>query len=206
MRLLPTILVLFVAGAAGYLWGKRETEAPPPTSETIVRNTPSVVVALRDLARLEGTVFHIERVIDLKEKQSRFYGLVEAEDAILLVASGDVVAGVDLAKLREADISADPETGAARVVLPPAEILSRRVDNDRTYVHTRQTDVLARRAEELETDARREAERTLGEAAIAAGILPRAEESVGRTVEALLRSLGYTQVEVTFRGPPGEGE
>lgn len=168
----------------------------PPTVVEVLRPTPSVVTALRDLARLESAEAHVERVVDLRDRQSVFFGLVDADDAILLIAAADVVAGVDLARLHPDAIDADPATGRVRVTLPAAEVFSARLDNQRTYVHTRATDVLAMRSETLETRARREAERTLQRAAIESGILARAERNAVRTIESLLRSLGYTDVEV----------
>ena len=159
---------------------------------------------MRQLARLEGAVYSIERVVDLKEKQSKFFQLVEAEDAILLVASGEVTAGVDLSGLREDDVRLENGGKKAIVHLPRATIFSKRLDNERTYVHTRRTDALATRRENLETRARQEAERTLEKAALDGGILKTAEESVGRTVEALTRSLGVDEVEVVFSSAGSE--
>ena len=75
--------------------------------ETTIRPQPSVVIAVRELSRLETTTFHIERVIDLTEEQSRFWGWVKSKDAILLVAAADITAGVDLSKLRDEDVRAD---------------------------------------------------------------------------------------------------
>jgi hypothetical protein len=141
----------------------------------------------------------MERVIDLTEKQSQLFGLVETEDAILLVAAADVRAGVDLAKLGPADVVVDIEKRTARITLPPAEILSTALDAEKTYVHTRKTGVLARRRENLETRARQVAERTLAEAAREAGILARAEENATRAVRELVRSLGYERVVVSVR-------
>ena len=116
--------------------------------------------------------------------------------AILLVAVADVTAGVDLAKLAEGDVQVDTKLRRARIVLPAAEIFHAALDNERTYVHTRRTGLLARRQEALEARARSEAERALLDAAREAGILPRAEESARRAVERLVRSLGYDSVEV----------
>src|SRR5262245_21540842 len=79
----------------------RDVAPAPASSVTVIRPSPNVVRAIRDLSRLEGAEYHMERVVDLSEKQSRFFGLIEAEDAILLVAAGDVIAGVDLAELGE---------------------------------------------------------------------------------------------------------
>lgn len=160
---------------------------------------PAVISAVRELSRLEGVSFHVERVVDLRDKQETMFGLVDAEDAILLVASGDVVAGVDLGKLRPGDVVIDRERKTATLTLPPAEVFSARLDNEKTQVHTRKTDLFAKRKESLETEARRAAERTLQEAAEENGIREKAERSVERTVRSLVKSLGFERVDVSFR-------
>ena len=59
--------------------------------------------------------------------------------------------------------------------------------------------MLAKRHEELESKARKEAERALAEAAREAGIVERARKSARRTLEALMRSLGYEDVSIEWR-------
>jgi len=194
------ILAASIGGGAASCLGRVLFPPAQLADVTIVRPTPQVIVAVRDLARLEAAQYHLERVIDLREQQSRFFGLVESEDAILLVAAGDVTAGVDLTLLRDGDVIVDPVKGEATILLPPAQVLSTRLDNERTYVHTRRTDVLAQRRENLETRARQEAERTLQQAAVEGGVLARAQRNAERTVETLVRSLGYTKVSVRTRG------
>ncbi|OLC57653.1 MAG: hypothetical protein AUH85_02730 [Chloroflexi bacterium 13_1_40CM_4_68_4] len=175
------------------------SQSPVGTATTVVRSAPSVVVAVRDLARLESAQYHVERVIELRDRQSRFFGLVTAEDAILLVAVGEVTAGVDLSLLRDADVVVDSASGTARVTLPAAQVLSTRLDNDQTWIYSRTTDLLAQRHEDLETRARQEAERTLEQSALERGILDRARTNAERTIESLIRSLGYTYVTVVWR-------
>ncbi|HYO97737.1 MAG TPA: DUF4230 domain-containing protein [Polyangiaceae bacterium] len=175
---------------------------PLSSASTVLTPTPNVLASVRDLARLETTSFHMERVLDLSEKQSRLFGLIESEDALLLVAVAEISAGVDLSELTAADVVV--VEGVARrcsVHLPPPRIFHAALDNAKTYVHTRRTGVLARRQESLETRARQEAERALLEAAREVGILPRAAENARRVVEGLLRSLGCQAVEVKLRGP-----
>jgi hypothetical protein len=184
---------------AGSLTPTLPSLPPLSSSVTVVRPTANVLSKIQELRRLESVAFHMERVIDLTEKQSQLFGLVETEDAILLVAAADVRAGVDLGKLAPGDIAVDVEKRTARIALPPAEILGAALDTEKTYVHTRKTGVLARRRENLETRARQEAERTLVQAALEAGILNRAEENAMRTVRDLVRSLGYERVDVTMR-------
>jgi len=194
-------LTTLIAVGSGLAIGRCTSKpAPAPAaSVVVVRPTPNVITAVRDLARLEGAEFHIERVIDLSQKQKRVFGLVETEDSLLLVAAGDVVAGVDLGEIREKDIQVDPQASKAKITLPPPKILSSRLDNKRTYVHTRSTDLLAKRQESLETRARQEAEQSIVKAAEEGGILDRARKSNRRTVTALVRSLGYQKVEVHFK-------
>lgn len=173
----------------------------PPISEKhdTLANTGTVLVAVRNLARLESVSFHMERVIDFKNSQSHLFGLVRADDAILLVAAGDVVAGIDLTKLRDGDVTIDPTTRHAHLTLPPPELLTVRLDNQRTYVHSRKTDMFAQRQFELETRARQAAEESIRDAALSSGILDRARVNAGQTLSALVRSLGYDTVEFTWR-------
>ncbi len=191
---LLVVLVAVVAGIAIF-WLPRGQSV----SSTGVRSTPSVIVAVRDLARLESMEYHVERVIDVRDRQSLLFGLVKTQDAILLVAVGTVTAGVDLSLLRDGDVAVDPARGTARITLPPAVVLSTRLDNERSWVYARTTDLLAKRHEDLESRARLEAERTLQQTAIEGGILERARVNAERTVAALVRSLGYADVTVVSR-------
>lgn len=189
---------LFVAcvGAAFYLG----TRAPQlPGAGASVRPTPTVVLAVRDLSRLESASYHVEKVVELTDPQSKLFGLVEAKDAILLVAVGDVVAGVDLSNLSDGDVQVDDTAHSARVTLPAPEVFSAALDEAQTHVYERRTDVLASRNETLEGMARGEAEKQMRQAAIDQGILARAKTNAERTVRGLLRSLGYTRVDVQWR-------
>jgi hypothetical protein len=194
------VLVLVVVGGlggvlAGRIW--QRLHASGDTTE--FRSTGSVVVAVRDLARLEGAEYQVERVVSATDKQSRLWGLFEAQDAILLVASGNIVAGVDLSLLGDGDFDIDETKRSVAISLPSSTVFTARLDNDRTFIYRRDTDLLALRHESLETRARQDAEKALLEAATQEGIIRRSNESVRRTVESLARSLGYRQVTVTFR-------
>jgi hypothetical protein len=163
------------------------------------RPTASVVLAMRDLSRLETESFHIEKVIELTDEQSRLFGLVQAKDAILLVAVGDVVAGVDLAGIGDGDVRVDPATGTVHVDLPAPRVLSTAIDESQTRVVSRSTELLATRREDLESLARKEAAEQIEKAARDAGILDRARAVAERTVRALLQSLGFHDVMLTWR-------
>ena len=207
-RLLPvgafTVASVLLGGVLVGSFATRSCRPPslpviPPLSSSIVvvRPTPNVLVAVQDLARLESASFHMERVLDLKDEQSHLFGLVKSEDALLLVAVANVSAGVDLQKLTSDDIVIDADKKSAKLTLPAPEVFHAELDNSKTYVHTRHTGALAIRKENLETRARQEAERSLVDAALQAGLLSRASENARHAVSSLVRGLGYEQVEVT---------
>lgn len=199
-RVAVTTCLLLAGAGLGWLAAKQSwfTRSAADDSSRLA-NTATVLVAVRDLARLESVSFHLERVIDLKERQARMYGLIQAEDAILLVAAGDVVAGIDLTKLLDGDVEIDMAARRARLRLPPPEILTVSLDNQRTYVHSRKTDLMAKRTVGIETHARQQAEQAIRSAALETRILERARQNAAHTLRALVRSLGYDDVQLEWR-------
>ncbi len=199
---LAAVLVAAAGFGVAYRWSKPVPLLPPLSSEqVVVKPTPNVILAVRDLQRLESAELHMERVMDVRNKESHLFGLLTSEDALLLVATGDVVAGVDLAAMKEGDVETDWKARKVKIVLPPPKIFSTRLDNEHTYVYSRNVDLLARRKETLESEARTQAEKELAKAATDAGILGRANRNASRTVEGLVRALGYEHVEIVVTQP-----
>jgi hypothetical protein len=198
----PAAFVAVAAMGFGYL---RAPKLAEPTSDVRVEHSGATIVReLRALSRLETSSLHLEKVIELTDHQKRLHGLVDADDSILFVAAGEVVLGVDLAKLADGDVRSDPKTGVAYVDLPAPEILSTRFDEAHSHVHARSTDVLAERNEGLEAAARREALAAFE----AAGRDPRAMETARSQAERELRALakawGAKDLVVTWKGVQGE--
>jgi hypothetical protein len=189
--------VAILAGAGVFTVARVTAPAPP----AVTRPTPTLLVAVRELARLEALDLHYEKVIDLTEKQSRFFGTIETEDALLLVAAVDVTMGVDLQKLGEQDIETGADGGVARICLPAPEIFSSRLDEAHTYVYRRSTDVLARRNEALESRARQEAILEVESAVRQSDAALRAKAQAERAIRSLAERLGAR--DVTFRCPGG---
>lgn len=198
---LGVVLGALAAAGAGLVIGVRAWLTPPPASTSVVtvRSTPDVLIAVRDLARLETAEVHVEKVIDLTDTQSHLFGLVEGTDAILLVAVGDATLGIDLSKLGPADVSMDAESKTAHLRLPAPEVLHAGLDEKGTYVYTRSTSLLARRNEQLEGQARREAVAAIEKAAGAPDMKARAKAQAERQLRALVGQLGAERVEITWR-------
>lgn len=197
-RLPLALVVLALALLASVLIYRSQKPAPPP-ERVEVRGAPDVILAIRDLQKLETSSFHVEKVIEITEHQKSVFGLLDSKDALLLVAVGEVVAGVDLEKLDQAAVKHDWPKKSVTVTLPPPEIFHARLDNAATHVYSRSTDTLAKRNEALESKARLEAENSMRDAAIKGGILTRARTQAERSVRATLRSLGFEQITIAFR-------
>jgi hypothetical protein len=171
----------------------------PTTTRTELKPTPDVLLAVKSLARLETQSYHLERVIDLTDHETHLFGLVQSKDAILLVAVGDVVAGVDLEHITAGDVDTDWPGQRVTLRLPPPSVFSSALDEKATRVYSRSTDLLAARHEDLEERARGEAVRSMEKAAIAQGILDRARRDAERALTALLRSVGFVDVRIEWK-------
>lgn len=198
-------MLIAIIGLGAFAAGKKSVPPPePPESILVEKPMPSVVLAIESLARLQSVAYHMEKIIDLTKKEQALWGLVETHDNILLVAVGDVEAGIDLGKIQATDVTVDEQAKKVRILLPPTEVFAARLDSNKTYVHSRRTDVLGKQDINLETAARQSAEQAIRQGAIDAGILQLAEASAINTVRSLAQSLGYqiVIVEVKPQSPP----
>jgi hypothetical protein len=200
-RALVAAAIALVLGAvlgAGIFWLAKRGDAPA-AAEIQARPTNTLLLATRELSRLETSEMHVEKVIDLTDTQSRLYGLVEGTDNVLLVAVGDVTLGVDLAKLRDGDVTLDDKTKAAHFTLPQPEVFSARLDENATYVYHRETSVFAKRNEQLETKARQEAQDTIQKQGDTEDAKARARKQAEKVLRELATSLGAQSVTFDWR-------
>ncbi len=113
---------------------------------------------------------------------------------MLLLAVGEVEAGVDLSALGEDDVQVEGETVTIR--LPEPEVFSASLDEDETGVYDRDFGPLNLRPDdELFEGARAEAESRVEEAARESGILDTAETNAEESIRAFVASLGFERVE-----------
>lgn len=160
---------------------------------------PAVVVQMQSLARLETMTYTIEKVIEAEKGGNAFQDIFFG-DRILLIAHGNVIAGVDLSKLEPEDVTVN-DANAVRVVLPPSEIFVATLNNELTRVYDREQGLLARGDAQMETEARQAAEASILQAACEQDVLERAASEAQTQVEALLGALEFT--EVTVSAPSG---
>jgi hypothetical protein len=170
---------------------------------TIYPDPVTVVRQVRGLARLETVQYTVEKVITAENNQGPLGFLFG--DKLLLVAHGTVIAGIDLGKVQTGDVRIDAQ-GTIYLVLPPAEVFTATLDNNKTYVYHRETGLLAPDRKDLETAARKAAEQEILKAALDDGILPTAYSNGKAYLEHFLLTIGLRQVVFIDATPvPGTG-
>ncbi len=177
--------------------GTQVSQALHPTP-TVIPDPITVIQEVRSLARLETIQYTVEKVITAETGQGAFGFLFG--DKLLFVAHGEVIAGVDLAKMQPGDMLA--QNGVLYVHLPEAEVFVARLDNEKSYVYNRDTGVFTRGDINLETTARRAAEQEIQKAAIEDGILPQARQNAQSYLYRMFISLGYHDVIFLEATPP----
>ena len=153
---------------------------------------PTVVRQIQQLQRLETVSYTMDKIIS-GEHENAFLPKFLAGDRLLLVVHGEVVGGINLASLQPGDVVLQGQK--ALIHLPPAEILSTRIDNARTRVYSRDTGLFSSPDPNLESEVREEAERQLQQAALQDGILKIAAENARGTISGMLKGFGFREVD-----------
>ncbi len=161
-----------------------------PTPTTAYTSRSAVIQQIRQVQRLETTIYTVERIIEVNQSDPRWPDWLRG-DRLLLIAHGTVVAGVDLGRLSDDDVIASPTDHRLVVNLPPVTIFNQDsiLDNGKTHVFDRQKGLLAPPNTDLEGAARREASRQILQAACEGGILRQATDDARRAMEKLLALL-----------------
>ncbi len=156
----------------------------------------AIVQEIRQISKLETTTYTIERVIEARQSDPVWPDWLRG-DRLLLIANGTIVAGVDMGQVQGSDVAVSPDGKSVTVKLPPVQIFNRDsiLNNQKTRVYDRQQGILAPPNENLETQARQEAETQLLQAACDEGIMQHATDDAAASVTKML-SLLKMQVTV----------
>jgi hypothetical protein len=154
---------------------------------------PAVVDRIRRLSRLETVAFSLDKIVE-GERESSFLPDFLVGEKLLLIAHGEVTAGIDLDQLKPSDVVVHGDS--VQVRLPTPVVLSTRLDNQKTRIYSRTTGLLVSADPNLETQVRQAAEQQITQAALADGILDKAHQSACAGIAALLSGLGFKNVDV----------
>jgi hypothetical protein len=156
---------------------------------------PVVVEGIQRLDQL-ATVRWTESVPITKESGGSALERFLVGEKVVLVAAGEVEAGVDLANLGQDDVEVDGRR--VTIKLPEPEILGASLDEEKTAVYDQDKGLILRLIQsddELVGEARREAEREITSTAEENGILDYAESNARDGIRAFVTTLGFEEVE-----------
>jgi hypothetical protein len=187
------LVILSVTATAWFVWraAKRAITEQVAPQERVV-DLSVLVTQVRELNRLETSSMRVIHIGTIKQT----YNLVPnalGGDELTFLATGDVIAGIDLSRLGPNDVWREPD-GAIALRLPPPQILVSRVDNNESRVLNRKTGMLRRADVDLETRARQHAEENIRAEALKKGILPLASANAEKKLAEFLKAAGFVRV------------
>ncbi|UCC64808.1 MAG: DUF4230 domain-containing protein [Anaerolineae bacterium] len=207
--LLTAIVTLFLVGALlvlvpGWIESLIRSFIAPAGNRSRFTPTPSptpvtAVETVRAMGQLATVQYSIQAVLEETRERGDFWDWLTRE-RMLLVAYGQVIAGVNLTEVQDEDIRVEGERVTVR--LPQAIIISQRVDMDRTYVYDYERGIVGSLIPPdpnwvIEVESK--AESAIVERALADGILDAAAANAQVQLTALMYSLGFRQVEFIGR-------
>ena len=186
--------VVLVAVAGYYFWRATRRaiveQALTPHEQQI--DITALVTRVRELNRLETASMRVIHVSTITQS----YTLVPdafGGDKLTFLATGDVIAGLDLSQIKPGDVWREPD-GTIALRLPPPQILVTRIDNAQSRVLTRNTGLLRRADVNLESRARQHAEEGIKDEAIKKGILDMAAQNAEKKLADFLHTVGVQKV------------
>jgi hypothetical protein len=183
------------------------TPTPTPTITPTPSPTPDVILlGVQALGELSTVQYSLKTVVEKQAEQPgliRIGGLEILKPRLhfLLIASGQVKAGVDFREMVRYEIQNDRVT----VYLPAPRITDYAIDPTSISLHYLRTDfgLDEKFVVERYNEAVIEAQESLRNAALESNILEAAENNARTLVQSLIQGLGFSQVKVRFLPPTG---
>ncbi|GAA5061722.1 DUF4230 domain-containing protein [Streptomyces similanensis] len=172
-------------------------------TETHDRSGPALLRSVRDMSRYDAASGNFQVVVDL-EKDAKYLPDAIRGSRTLYVGAGTVDAYVDLGKLGDQDVTVDEDRTSATLRLPHARLGTPALDADHSYAVSKQRGLLNRLGDlfsdnpNSEQAVQRLAVQHIGEAAKDSGLTARAETNTRDMLQGLLKSLGFTEVHITY--------
>jgi hypothetical protein len=167
--------------------------APPTISATIV------LERIQQLSQLTTTRYNFSSVVTSEREMPPLLASLYGE-RLVMVAVGSVTAGVDLGQLQEGDIVRDGDTLV--INLPAPTLQECFLDENASYIVSRDTGVFARNAPNLDTEARRFAVEQFRVQALERNVLTEAAVQAQTVVSQFASALSGVQTVRVNTAPP----
>jgi hypothetical protein len=205
----PFVILLLVAVIGGGLWfAWRAVPRAIATNISTPKETQvdltTVVTRVRGLNRLETATMRVVHVSTISQSYEYVPNAL-AGDTLQFLATGDVIAGIDLAGLGAGDLFRRSD-GTVVMRLPPPQVLVTRVDNRESRVLQRTTGMFRKADPGLEGRARLYAESGIRNEAVKRGILTLAQRNAEARLGELLHGAGIERLEFVESTPQAAGQ
>lgn len=172
----------------------RPTSLPTATATPLPTPTPIIIGSFQKLGNLISVEYTLQTVVEAERE--RVFPL--SPERIILVAVGNVEAGVDLTRIEDKDIII--EGTGVRMTLPPAAVTSIEILPGESEIFDSKRGWLLSEYEGLELEAMEKARAQLEHWAVErVNLLNQAEDQARIQMEIFLRQLGFEKIEITFK-------
>jgi hypothetical protein len=201
------LVAMAVLAGAGSLTGLLPSLSNPFGTKTVDRTHPALLQSLADLSRYDAATGNFQVIVDT-EKDAKFLPAIIKGERTVFVAAGSVDASVDFSKLDERSIQVSEDRRSATITLPAPTVSEPTVDPEASRVAARSRGLLDRIGSVFSDSPTSErplylaAQAKMAQAADQSDLVKRAEENTTKMLQGMLRSLGFTSVNVTFAPNP----
>jgi hypothetical protein len=170
------------------------------------RSGPAVLKSIQDMSRYQAALGNYQIIVDL-EKDAKFLPDAVRGNRTLYVGAGTVGAYVDLGRVGKDGVTISDDRRTAVLRLPHAQLEQAALDPKRSYVFTKERGFLDRLGDFFGSNPGNEKElnvlaaQKIQDAAKQSDLGLRAEQNTRSMLQGLLRSLGFTSVEVLYEQP-----
>jgi Protein of unknown function (DUF4230) len=175
-----------------------------PFHETTTdRNGPVLLKSITALSRYEAASGSFQVVVDLSRRTAFLPSFLEGSDT-LFIAQGSDIAFVNFSGLTGKAVQVSPDRSAVTVRLPSAQLEPATLNVRQSYVYAQQQGLLNRIGNFFSgnPDSQHQvyvlAQQKIQNAARQSQLRAEAEKNTRSMLDGMLRSLGFTQVTVTF--------
>jgi Protein of unknown function (DUF4230) len=177
-----------------------------PFEPNVVDRTPAaLLVAMEDLAEYHAATGTFQVLVDLEHDTPYLPSLISGE-RVTFLAEGNVDAVVDFSSLEPERVSVSADRKSVVISMPAPHLAEPQIDHETSRIVDRDRGLVQRIGAIFQDNPTSErelyqlAEEKLQAAANESDLTKRAEENTRSMLTALARSLGFTDVHVTFSG------
>lgn len=169
------------------------TATPSPTP--LPTPTP-IVVGWHELGYLTSVEYTLQTVVEV-EREQVLLGVISSKDRVLLLAVGNVQAGIDMSAIKDKNVTINGTT--VKLTLPRAQVTGVELLPTETRIYDSEQSWFLSEYEGIEVEALNTARIQLESWAVDRNaILSQAEKTASRQLFSFLRQLGFEDIEITF--------